>query len=133
MPVSPHTPSQISIDPGAPNKTLRSRWRDRLYIEDSREQVLDDICLVLLACIRDVLDLLLGLLARLLLCSLVTLAMLFPPSCQQSVAHVRGQREGNTNLGLELLEFLVLLRLVIVNLLLGFVSGLLDSFRADCD
>lgn len=133
MPVSPHTASQIPTDQVASKKTLCRRWRDGLYIEDSREQVLYNACLVLLACICDVLDLLLGLLARLLLCSLVTLAMLFPPSCQQSVFCVRSQSEGNTNLGLELLEFLVLLRLVIANLLLGFVSGFLDSFRADCD
>lgn len=40
-------------------------------------------------------------------------------------------REGGAYLGLELLEFLLLPRPVLLYLLLGFISGLLDPFCPD--
>ena len=38
----------------------------------------------------------------------------------------------NTYLGLELLEFLVLLRLILLYFLLGLIAGLPDALRPDC-
>lgn len=118
--------------------------RHRLDVEHGAQQVLDHLVLVLLASRLDLLDVGLGLLVRLLLGLLVSLGVLEPfaravshaPS-QVRVYRVKGSwriilcvpRALRPYLGLELLVLLLLGRPVLFYLLLGLVTGLLDTLR----
>lgn len=114
------------------------RWHG-LDVEHGAQQVLDHLVLVLLASGLDLLDVGLGLLVCLLLGLLVSLGVL--ESFARTVSHASSvcmhlyRREDDTlrpsglcsYLGLELLVLLLLGRSVFVYLLLGLVTGLLDT------
>lgn len=153
MPVlASHTDALVSTPAPHPHITTRrtisnlpqlaylslGRWHG-LDVEHGAQQVLDHLVLVLLASRLDLLDVGLGLLVRLLLGLLVSLGVLESFACTVSYAsahvYTSVQRDDNAlpalglraYLGLELLVLLLLGRPVLFYLLLGLVTGLLDT------
>lgn len=110
---------------------MRSRGKNRLRLGlvHSSQQVLNHTSLVLLAGLLNSHNLLISLLVGLVLFFLVALAVLFLVSVPCTLASLDGK---SSYLGLELLELLLLLGLVIGYLALGFVASFLYALCSDC-
>lgn len=127
--------------------------RHRLDIKHSTQQVLDHLVLALATGLLDLLDLDLGLLVCLLLGLLVSLRVLIGGVHRVSISHINSKgRPGDGSpwllrffsaggrvggglwpyLSLKLLESLLLSRPVLLYLLLGLITSLLDTLRSDC-
>lgn len=100
--------------------------RNRLDVENSAEEVLNNISLALLTSLLDAFDLGLDLLVGFGLGLLVALAVLH--GCQRSVNVNKPKKV--SYLGLELLVFVLLLSLVVRYLLLGFITSFPDALGA---
>lgn len=119
--------------------------RHGLDVKHGTQQVLDHLILALATGLLDLLDLDLGFLVCLLLSLLVSLRVLIVGAHSVSISRMnsKGWPGGTTSQGggrglvcpylsLELLELVLLSRPVLLYLLLGLITGLLDTLRPDC-